>query len=1036
MANAIITLVLKAKDQASAIVDKTYKTIGNSIQKSFRGIAGIIGSTASKITGLFAVVGGGMAINKAMTDFRALDDAARRYSMTVEDLSKAQYAAFQGAGIGAEGFLDSLAEVMIKIEEFSSIGSGGAVDFFEVMNIGAEEFVRLNPLDQLLKISDTMKDMSDNAKFTFLDQIGSDNLRNMLPILKNGSAEFRELMQQAEDFGLVVSSIDARQMVNLNREMSKLGNIFSVTLMRVLGSIAPEIQSIFQIINKKATDTVSGVTDGASSMSTSFRGFVESGLDIVLFINKLKTAFSVLYDGAIIGVVGLGQVFVTVFDKIDKATQPLQTFLAKRWNNTGKSVDILNLGSVERDIKRLKERKKLVDEINKKESLTDIDKLTVDGFDATNYERDLQLLEAKRSRLESSIDFYEDKLNKVNQSDVRFHERQLKRIDEQIRAIEGKRVSAEKASAAGLDIKVAVDLSKLDELQAKSKEIKATIADLKSAAAQPDPSIQILKDMGMARAESIQNSLAQSKQDLEAHQNLIAEFNKNADENARKAAESVTSDQESFGAGDIALLQKDNAAANAEIRSIHEKTINDIAKLDIERKIETVSTKKQLELIDLERSARDQNLSAAQIADKRLEIEMSSAQEIARERSKIIDLDIKSLQTAASEQRNLLGSLKINTDIVAVKTEIAKLESEISLKQKEQSLISAELVSNSALLQAERANEISQLKDQIKDIRESAEIELKLIRGDQLGADFDQIEKQFADTLKEMEALGEDSTAIKNLIDAKKAKAELDQIEREYADLKKRLERGDISGFDFLRQAGDLEERGMEQAEITGNTDDGQLIEDMGEDAKAQIFDIQGMVDNLEASVGEGLVNAFAGIIDGSKTAKEAFADFANSMLSNIAQMISKLLVQLAIQSMLNALSGGTSAMAGGASKALSGMSAGLNHTGGLVGQSGISKRVSPLAFAGALEYHTGGIVGLKPNEVPIVAEKGEEMLTETDPRHRKNLGKSGGKEEQQKITINNVIDSQSIASALEGSDGERVIMNHLRANRAEIKSL
>lgn len=79
-----------------------------------------------------------------------------------------------------------LEEVRIKMEEWSSIQSGWATDFFEVMNLNVKEFQKLNPLDQLYKMSDVMEDIFASYRFTFLDQIGSDNLRNLLSLIKNG----------------------------------------------------------------------------------------------------------------------------------------------------------------------------------------------------------------------------------------------------------------------------------------------------------------------------------------------------------------------------------------------------------------------------------------------------------------------------------------------------------------------------------------------------------------------------------------------------------------------------------------------------------------------------------------------------------------------------------------------------------------------------------------------------------------------------------------------------------------------------------
>lgn len=56
----------------------------------------------------------------------------------------------------------------------------------------------------------------------------------------------------------------------------------------------------------------------------------------------------------------------------------------------------------------------------------------------------------------------------------------------------------------------------------------------------------------------------------------------------------------------------------------------------------------------------------------------------------------------------------------------------------------------------------------------------------------------------------------------------------------------------------------------------------------------------------------------------------------------------------------------------------GANHAGGMVGEGGMTRRVSPLAFAGAPRLHSGGMVpGLRPGETPIVALQGERVLTE-----------------------------------------------------------
>jgi hypothetical protein len=64
----------------------------------------------------------------------------------------------------------------------------------------------------------------------------------------------------------------------------------------------------------------------------------------------------------------------------------------------------------------------------------------------------------------------------------------------------------------------------------------------------------------------------------------------------------------------------------------------------------------------------------------------------------------------------------------------------------------------------------------------------------------------------------------------------------------------------------------------------------------------------------------------------------------------------------------------------------GAGHNGGLVGLAPSHLRsVAFAAFDGAPRYHRGGMLGLRPDEVPFLGLRGEEVLTRTDPRHRWN---------------------------------------------------
>jgi hypothetical protein len=85
-------------------------------------------------------------------------------------------------------------------------------------------------------------------------------------------------------------------------------------------------------------------------------------------------------------------------------------------------------------------------------------------------------------------------------------------------------------------------------------------------------------------------------------------------------------------------------------------------------------------------------------------------------------------------------------------------------------------------------------------------------------------------------------------------------------------------------------------------------------------------------------------------------------------------------------------------------------HGGGVVGASGgRSRAVSPVAWAGAERYHDGGVVG----EVPAILQRGEEVLTASDPRHRDNLT-TGGRRGDTYIVQVKQMPGASRASALQ----------------------
>ena len=927
--STIIQLVLRARDDMS------------------KGL----GSATAKITALIAAFAGASAIKETVGQLTELDVAAKRLQVSVEDLTAAQYAAFKTSGVGAEQFVDALEEVRIKIEEMNSIQSGGAIDFFQIMKTSSAEFMKLNPLEQLQKISDTMKGMSSSAQFTFLDQIGSDNLRNLLPLLEDGSGKFKELMAQAKAAGYTLNSLDTKNVEQLNRTFNELSTSISTSFKKSVADAAPEFTALIQMMLQGTTDVKAGVDDLGVSGREQFRGIVYAAGQAFAAFGRVGDALYAIFFAIAKGATDTAGVFALGFDQIltylGRFVNSFVTFYRRAF------ADVLSL----------------------------VGNTFVPGIQALLNKIPGSLASSMSTSLDSVRSYINSSIADLNQP---------------VNINLGGGIFKDFAAQAGQASKT------LDKLGQEA--VKATLTGVGGISGAISTATNKLLDAGAA---------------IEA-------------QNKALVAQDAERAKLGIGKGGDAKNALTNTQTAATIAATRAKLQADLAKMEIDKTIESIQTRQQLENKALDARVTAEKLTAGEVADARLAIDLKANREISDQRKASIGEDLKVLEAQLGAQKKVLGQSTIDSERGTALGAIADLEAQIVLKRQEQVNLTSQLANQEALLKADRASALADSKAQVDAIKDQLQVDLLRIRGSDYKADLLEIERDFADTKRVLEAMGEDSTAAADLVAAKKAKAELDEIDRQYAALKRKLENNQISSKDYLTQVNALGERGQKAAETTGNEADVDRTRDSLESAKSEVFSFSKTWKDLQGSMSNGLGDAFTSIISGSKNAQEAFADMGAAMISTIMQVIAQLLVQYAIQSMLGMVTGGGSTAAGA-------ITSGVKHDGGLIGSSsGRSRSVPGWMFGGALRYHTGGVIGLKPNEVPIVAEKGEEMLTANDPRHRNNLGKGSGNSggDQTRVTINNVLDSPSIASALEGPDGERVIMNHIRANRSEIKSM
>lgn len=284
--------------------------------------------------------------------------------------------------------------------------------------------------------------------------------------------------------------------------------------------------------------------------------------------------------------------------------------------------------------------------------------------------------------------------------------------------------------------------------------------------------------------------------------------------------------------------------------------------------------------------------------------------------------------------------------------------------------------------------------------------------------------------LAAMEAIKGTSNDPQLILDIERTRLELDKLKATLDPLKEKFDNlFKDSGESFFRDL--LGGKGIKGAlQSFGRTLTGELDRMVSKDLSRQIFGEGGILGGAGKALGDifktgipsttptGIVPGSIGIagLGGDAAAASAQALAASTIAAaqassaaaiaaanTAAEAATATAIVTAIGASTTAIVAAISsqALAGGASglSGLGGFGTGAGfgnldlglflHQGGIAGRDGKPTR-----------YHSGGIAGLAPDEVPAILRRGEEVLTAGNPRHRNNGGRGGGTTVHAPITV------------------------------------
>jgi tape measure domain-containing protein len=416
------------------------------------------------------------------------------------------------------------------------------------------------------------------------------------------------------------------------------------------------------------------------------------------------------------------------------------------------------------------------------------------------------------------------------------------------------------------------------------------------------------------------------------------------------------------------------------------------------------------------------------------------------------------LKTIAAEERKAAAIKASNAEkakSLDISKQVAEAEgwaAEIDIADEKERYKQREQAAKEAAAKAKQHSETAAKAEQaraqsIKDIIEQLQFEISIE-----GLSNDQ--KQIATALRNAtkKATNEEADAIEALI--KQKYADIDATKRQQAAWDESIKNANAL-VDIKKSISEF--GNADTMSVSGMAGMMGRIQDIGKENDFNPEQMKALYDQLGTAWNQGFIEpAKQGTHDLSEFAKQAarniqtaFADFlfdpfkqgldgmALGFLDTIRRMLANAVSANIMEGLFGAMGKGGGKDGGGLGGLLGAGASWISsffHSGGVIGDSnaGSSRAVNPAIFFNAPRYHTGGIAS---DEVPAVLQKGEEVLTANDPRHRNNIGRGGAAGGgASNVTSIVVMDPNFVPDAMSGAAGSQIVINHIRDNASSIK--
>lgn len=247
-------------ETGAARASKRADALGDNVEKMGRRV----GTMTKALTGAVAVVAGSQLFSaleglvtsslKAATEMKRSAEIA---GAGVEEFQRAAYAA-KSVGVESGKLADIYKDVNDKIGDFLATGGGELKDFFEKIapkvGVTADQFKRLSGPEALqLYVSSLEKAGVSQKEMTFYMEAIASDAASLIPLLKNGGAEYNRLADAANRMGIVLTPDMIRRASEASKKLDDLRQVMqakmTVTAAENAGAIISIANALMEVVS-------------------------------------------------------------------------------------------------------------------------------------------------------------------------------------------------------------------------------------------------------------------------------------------------------------------------------------------------------------------------------------------------------------------------------------------------------------------------------------------------------------------------------------------------------------------------------------------------------------------------------------------------------------------------------------------------------------------------------------------------------------------------------------------------------------------